>query len=264
MFDNINIYKIGYILTRFWSATNLYQILPTLTLLFRLSIEHLIWMMILVSLVSFGVRWHHLATDGITWRQWRQVCASDTKCAPLMPNWRHRRQISVSDGKLSVSDVKFGVTDVKWRHLTPNDAKWCQLTLKLGKWRRSSSPSASLSISSPVDLLTGTHWEGLALQEHLEECKHCSWSGWSQGPDPTWGEVNYSVIEFIMVMRNIRAFLLISKSQKVGNKNPGKSGLSSFNNINRVGPTYYVIVRGSIIPCNHLFSLHMGTFIKRW
>ena len=141
MIDKINIYKIGYILTRFWSATNLYQILPTLTLLFRLSIKHLIGMMILVSLVSFGVRWHHLATDGITWRQWRQVCASDTKCAPLMPNWRHRRQISVSDGKFSVNDVKFGVTDVKWRHLTPNDAKWCQLTLKLGIWRRSSSPS---------------------------------------------------------------------------------------------------------------------------
>ena len=101
-------------------------------------------MMILVSLVSFGVRWHHLATDGITWRQWRQVCASDTKSAPLMPNWRHRRQISVSDGTFSVNDVKFGVTDVKWRHLTPNDAKWCQLTLKLGIWRRSSSPSVSL------------------------------------------------------------------------------------------------------------------------
>ena len=127
---------------RFWSATNLYQILPILSLLFRLLIKHyLIGMMTLVSLVSFGVRWHRLATDGITWRQWRQVCASDTKSASLMPNWRHRRQISVSDEKFSVSDVKFGVIDVKWCRLTPNDAKWCQLTLKLGIWRRSSSPS---------------------------------------------------------------------------------------------------------------------------
>ena len=45
---------------------------------------------------------------------------------------------------------------------------------------------------SPVDPLTGAHWEGLALQEHLEECKHRTWSGWSQGPDPTWGRADYS------------------------------------------------------------------------
>ena len=38
----------------------------------------------------------------------------------------------------------------------------------------------SLSTSSPVDTLTGAHWEGLALQERLEECKHRRWSGWSQ------------------------------------------------------------------------------------
>ena len=69
------------------------------------------------------------------------LSASDTKSAPLIPNWRHRRQISVSDEKFSVSDIKFGVIDVKWRRLIPNDAKWCQMTLKLGIWRRSSSSS---------------------------------------------------------------------------------------------------------------------------
>ena len=50
----------------------------------------------------------------------------------------------------------------------------------------------SLSTPSPVDPLTGAHWEGLALQEYLEECKYCTWSGWSHGPDPNWGELNYS------------------------------------------------------------------------
>ena len=49
----------------------------------------------------------------------------------------------------------------------------------------------SLSTSSPVDPLTGAHWEGLAVKEHLEECKHRRWSGWSQGPDPPRGEKNY-------------------------------------------------------------------------
>ena len=153
----INIYKIGYILTRSldWpdcTMTEDFDQLPIYTKYYqlwhfylRLSIKHyLIGMMILVSLVSFGVRWYRLATDGTTWRQWRQVCASDTKSAPLIPNWRHRRQISVSDEKFSVSDVKFGVIDVKWRRLIPNDAKWCQMTLKLGIWRRSSSPSECL------------------------------------------------------------------------------------------------------------------------
>ena len=73
------------------------------------------------------------------------LSASDTKSAPLIPNWRHRRQISVSDEKFSVSDVKFGVIDVKWRRLIPNDAKWRQMTLKLGIWRRSSSPSVIMT-----------------------------------------------------------------------------------------------------------------------
>ena len=55
----------------------------------------------------------------------------------------------------------------------------------------------SLSTSSPVDTLSGAHWKVLVLQEHLEECNfastvHGQAAGWSQGPDPTWGEVNYS------------------------------------------------------------------------
>ena len=47
----------------------------------------------------------------------------------------------------------------------------------------------SLSTSSPVDPLTGAHREGLALQEHLEECKHCTWSGWVTG---SWSYLGWS------------------------------------------------------------------------
>ena len=47
----------------------------------------------------------------------------------------------------------------------------------------------SLSTSSPVDPLTGANWEGLAQQEHLEECKHRTRSGW---PQESWSYLGWS------------------------------------------------------------------------
>ena len=53
-------------------------------------------------------------------------------------------------------------------------------------------PSAKPLHFSPIWPFNRSCRRGLALLEHLEECKHHSWLGWSQGLDPIWGKVNYS------------------------------------------------------------------------
>ena len=77
--------------------------------------------MVLVSRVSFGDRWYHLAPLALSVRQWHQIYATDAKLAPQTPNqrqwrqvWRHWRQVTPSD--------------TKWRQVMPIDAKIRNMT----------------------------------------------------------------------------------------------------------------------------------------